>query len=62
MEIIFTLCIIVTLVSLITFMIGFFIQFSNNEKSKKIGLKMILYSTIAFVIGFGTCYAAVIMN
>lgn len=55
MGIIWTLCGIVVFVSVITFMFGIFMQFS--EKNKKFGLQMILYSIIAFVIGFGTCFA-----
>lgn len=62
MEILFTLCTIVILLSITTFIVGLCIRSSSNEKYKKIGLQMILYSTIAFVIGFGTCYAAVIAN
>ncbi len=46
---------LVAFVSVITFFIGVFMQLS--EKYKKLGLQMILYSVIAFVIGFGTCFA-----
>lgn len=45
----------VVFISIITFIIGVAMQFS--EKNKKFGLQMILYSMIAFVIGFGTCFA-----
>jgi hypothetical protein len=51
---------IVALISVITFIVGFFMQFS--EKKKKLGLQMILYSVIAFVIGFGTCVATLNLN
>lgn len=55
MGIIWILCGMLALVSVFTFIIGIFMQFS--EKNKKFGLQMILYSMIAFVIGFGTCFA-----
>ncbi len=50
------LCGMVAFASFITFIIGILMQFS--EKNKKFGLQMILYSIIAFVIGFGTCFAS----
>ena len=62
METIFVLCGIVALISIVPFMIGIFMQFSKDEKTKKLGLQMILYSTVAFVIGFGTCYATLVLN
>ncbi|WP_185963927.1 hypothetical protein [Flavobacterium restrictum] len=55
MNTIWFLCGMVVFISAITFLVGIFMQFS--EESKKLGLKMILYSVIAFVIGFGTCIA-----
>jgi hypothetical protein len=55
MGIIWILCGMVVFISIITFIIGVAMQFS--EKNKKFGLQMILYSMIAFVIGFGTCFA-----
>jgi len=51
---------IVALISVITFIIGVLMQFS--EKNKKLGLQMILYSMVAFVIGFGTCFATLTLN
>jgi hypothetical protein len=60
MEIIWMLCGMVALISVITFIVGVFMQFS--EKNKKLGLQMILYSVIAFVIGFGTCFATFTLN
>lgn len=55
MEIISILCGLVAFVSFFTFLVGIGMQFS--EKNKKFGLQMILYSIVAFVIGFGTCFA-----
>lgn len=55
MGFIWILCGMVAFISVITFIAGIFMQFS--EKNKKVGLQMILYSIIAFVIGFGTCFA-----
>ena len=56
MNKIWFLCGMVAFISAITFLVGIFMQFS--EESKKLGLKLILYSVIAFVIGFGTCFAS----
>lgn len=55
MGIIWILCGMAAFISFFTFIIGIAMQFS--EKNKKFGLQMILYSIIAFVIGFGTCFA-----
>jgi hypothetical protein len=55
MGIIAILCGMVAFISFITFIVGILMQFS--EKNRKYGLQMILYSIIAFVIGFGTCVA-----
>jgi len=60
MQFIWIICGIVALISVITFIIGVFMQFS--EKNKKLGLQMILYSMVAFVIGFGTCFATLTLN
>jgi multisubunit Na+/H+ antiporter MnhC subunit len=57
MGIIWVLCGMVVFISVITLLVGIFMQFSNNKDNKKRGLQMILYSVIAFVIGFGTCFA-----
>jgi hypothetical protein len=56
MGIIAILCGMVAFVSFLTFVAGIIMQFS--EKNRKLGLQMILYSVIAFVIGFGTCFAS----
>ena len=45
----------VILISVITFAIGFLMLFF--EEKRKLGLKMLLYSVIAIIIGFGTCVA-----
>ena len=45
-----------TLISVFTFLFGIFrLIFISDDKQKS--LKIILYSVIAFVIGFGTCSA-----
>jgi len=49
------LCMFVILISVITFAIGFLMLFF--EEKRKLGLKMLLYSVIAIIIGFGTCVA-----
>lgn len=46
---------LVALISVITFIIGVLMQFSDKYKQQ--GLQMLLYSIVAFVIGFGTCVA-----
>ena len=46
---------LVILVSAIVFLVGL-IQVCSPEK-KKNGLKLMLYSTIVFIIGFGACAA-----
>jgi uncharacterized protein with PQ loop repeat len=45
----------VAIFSALGFIIGCFMIFS--EKDRKIGLKFMVFSTIAFIIGFGTCVA-----
>ncbi|WP_395063844.1 hypothetical protein [Flavobacterium sp.] len=45
----------VAFVSFIVFIVGFFMIFA--ESKRKLGLKLMLFSAIAFVIGFGTCAA-----
>lgn len=41
------------LASIITFLIGFVMLFIDSKK--KLGLKILIYSVIAFVVGFSTC-------
>lgn len=45
----------VAIISFIVFIVGFFMLFA--ESKRKLGLKFMLFSAIAFVIGFGTCAA-----
>lgn len=51
---------IVAAISIITFIIGLFMQFFDKYKYK--GLQLLLYSMVAFVIGFGTCVAVLAMH
>mgnify|MGYP003502892623 FL=1 len=51
---------VVALISVITFIIGVLMQFSDKFKLQ--GLQMLLYSIVAFVIGFGTCVATLSLN
>jgi hypothetical protein len=46
---------IVVIISVITFLVGFFMVFF--ESKRKLALKILLLSVIAFVIGFSTCVA-----
>jgi len=47
--------IIIVLISVLVFFVG--IVFLFIDKNKKTGLKLIIGSIIAFIIGFGTCFA-----
>ena len=51
---------VVALISVITFIIGVLMQFSDKFKLQ--GLQLLLYSIVAFVIGFGTCVATLSLN
>lgn len=46
---------IVVSISLILLVVGFFMLFI--EKYKPLGIKIMNYSVIALIIGFGTCVA-----
>ncbi len=48
-----SISIFVVIISCITFLIGFIMLF--YESKRKLALKLVLFSIIAFVIGFGTC-------
>lgn len=50
-----SLSMIIVIASAITFVVGFFMLFF--ESKRKLALKMLLFSTIAFVVGFSTCVA-----
>ncbi|MCZ8330821.1 MAG: hypothetical protein O9282_05875 [Flavobacterium sp.] len=50
-----TIGIILAIISIIAFAIGFIMLFFENQR--KLGLKILLFSVIGFVIGFGTCVA-----
>lgn len=52
-----TIAIILALISLVAFFIGFILLFF--ESKRKIAAKILLYSFIGFVIGFGTCTASI---
>lgn len=47
---------IIALLSVVAFFIGI-LRLIFIQDDKKLSLKVILYSVIAFVIGFGTCAA-----
>ena len=52
--------IVVAILSLISFVIGFIMLFF--ESKRKIGLKIIVISIISFIVGFGTCAAYFKLN
>jgi hypothetical protein len=47
--------IILAVISLIAFLIGFIMLFFESQR--KLGLKIMLFSVIGFIIGFSTCAA-----
>lgn len=49
-----TLIALVMLASIIAFIIGLF-KILFNSKEKALGIKLITYSVIVFIIGFGSC-------
>ena len=55
MDLLCTLSGIIALISIVFLIIGLLMLFS--EEKRKLALQIILYSIIAFVIGFGTCFA-----
>ncbi|WP_282787143.1 hypothetical protein [Flavobacterium croceum] len=52
-EIISTIAAWVAIIAALLFVISFFMVFF--EKTREQGKKLMLYSVIAFIIGFGTC-------
>ena len=50
-----TIGIILAIISVVAFVIGFIMLFFENQR--KHGLKVMLFSLIGFIIGFGTCVA-----
>jgi len=52
-EVLVGLGIFLEIVSLISFIVGFVMLFF--DKRRKLGLQMMLFSVIGFVIGFSTC-------
>lgn len=49
---------LVVLISVITFLFGLFkVIFQKDDK--EFGIKLLIYSTIAFIVGFGTCAVAI---
>jgi len=52
-EVLIGLGIFLEIVSLISFIVGFVMLFF--DKRRKLGLQMMLFSVIGFVIGFSTC-------
>ncbi|HKX85402.1 MAG TPA: hypothetical protein VJL37_01930 [Flavobacterium sp.] len=55
-EIFAEIGIALALISIPLFVIGL-IMIIASQKSRKIGIKLLIGSVIAFVIGFGTCFA-----
>jgi hypothetical protein len=56
-DFLIALSMFVVRLSLILLVVGFFMLFI--EKYKPLGLKIINYSVIALIIGFGTCVATI---
>lgn len=54
-EILVTIGVILAMMSVIAFLVGFVMLFF--ESRRKLGLKVMLFSVIGFIIGFGTCFA-----
>lgn len=54
-DIFFTIILIVIFLSPFVFLIGLVMAIVQTGDDKKFGLKMMAYSAIAFVIGFGVC-------
>jgi len=50
-----TIGILLAIISAIAILVGFIMIFF--ESRRKLGLKVILFSIIGFIIGFGTCFA-----
>lgn len=63
MEAIFTIILVVLITSVLIF-IGslIFLIVSKSESDKKMATKLIIYSVITFVIGFGTCLGTFILG
>lgn len=59
-EILMSLSAIVAVISAIVFFIGLIMLFF--KKSHKLGLKLISYSAITFLIGFSTCASTFTLN
>lgn len=53
MDVLNQIAIFMTFISLFTFVIGFFMLFSDEKR--KLGLKFLLFSVIIFIIGFSIC-------
>lgn len=51
---------IIAFISVISLIVGFLMSFYQDKR--KLALQIILYSVIAFVIGFGTCFATFTLN
>jgi hypothetical protein len=47
--------IFLAIISVVAFVVGFIMIFF--ESRRKLGLKVMLFSVIGFIIGFGTCVA-----
>jgi hypothetical protein len=63
METLFSIISLLLIASVIVF-IGAIILLivSKSETNKKLATKLIIYATIAFVVGFGTCFGALMFG
>lgn len=63
MEILFIIISFILFSSVIVFIVGLIMLIGHKtEESKKLATKMMIYSTISFIIGFGTCFGAIFLG
>jgi hypothetical protein len=57
MAFLWIIIVILNVVSPFTFLIGLIMALSSSDdtKNRKIGSNLVIYSIIAFIIGFGAC-------
>ncbi|POR16240.1 hypothetical protein BWK58_15270 [Flavobacterium columnare] len=61
-DIFFSIIIFIEFFSIVAFIVGLFlIIFLNKEPYKLIAKKLLIYSTIAFIIGFGCCVGGLLL-
>ena len=60
MDNLFFIISFILLISVVVFIVGLIMIISyKTEETKKIATKMIIYSVIAFIIGFGSCFGLI---